>query len=130
MNTENRVLAMLNKIGNVRTAKKENLGAIEDAINDVKSNIAMLETRLYDITNELNNELDNSESIINNEIDNVKQYSTSYDNDAYDVQQQYTELYSELKNAGIDYDESDMDKAMSDFSTAFNRLQTIFASKI
>ena len=34
MNTEQRVLAMLNKIGNVRTAKKENLGAIEKSIKN------------------------------------------------------------------------------------------------
>ncbi len=45
MNTENRVLAMLNKIGNVRTAKKENLGVIEDTIN---AEVSRLENQAQD----------------------------------------------------------------------------------
>ena len=45
MNTENRVLAMLNKIGNVRASKKENLGVIEDTIN---AEVSRLENQAQD----------------------------------------------------------------------------------
>lgn len=45
MSTENRVLAMLNKIENVRASKKENLGVIEDTIN---AEVSRLENQAQD----------------------------------------------------------------------------------
>jgi predicted nucleic acid-binding Zn-ribbon protein len=129
METQSRVLAMLNKTKQVRESRKE-LGAIEDAINEVKSNIEASETEMYDLLNNFNNELDNSKTIINNEIDAVKEYSFDYDNEFGNAKLNYQENLSELKSAGIDYDESTAEKIMSDFDIAINSLQNIFSAQI
>jgi hypothetical protein len=49
MNTQERVLAMLNKVQKVREVKKENLGAIEDAI---KNEVDRLENSAQDYIQE------------------------------------------------------------------------------
>ncbi len=56
MNTEARVLATLNKIKEVQS-KRQDLGVIEDAIQNAKDEMLTLETEMDDIINSYNQDL-------------------------------------------------------------------------
>jgi hypothetical protein len=53
MNTEQRVLSMLSKVKQIKLDKKEKLGAIEDAVNEVKSELIDLRDNMVGITRDL-----------------------------------------------------------------------------
>lgn len=109
MNTENRVLAMLNKIGNVRTAKKENLGAIEDAINDAKKNIETSKTLLYDLISNFNNDIDDviirSADMSENLRTTLQEATMGYN----EFRENYVAIVSEFEDLGIPFDNAIQD---------------------
>jgi hypothetical protein len=103
MNTENRVLAMLNKIGNVRTAKKENLGVIEDAINEAQNNISVqvdnFESLLYTIQNDKERISDGLLDYAMQAREVVNTVQSFYD----EYEAEYLRLTEELDTLGINY---------------------------
>lgn len=118
MNTENRVLAMLNKIGNVRTAKKENLGAIEDAINQVKQNIDKVGVDLVNFTDQLNEAINDSllkqRALAESLLTDLQSISIQRE----EVFNQFEEINSELMDLGID-NGIDINKIDADFEIAY-----------
>ena len=104
MNTQERVLAMLNKIENVRTAKKENLGAIEDAVNEVKSN---LETRGNDIialVNELGARLEKGQQDARALAEDLQNSLQEIGMQYNEGEAEYLDIAQELDALGISYD--------------------------
>lgn len=97
MNTEARVLAMLNKVKEVQAQKQQNLGAIEDAI---KSEVERLQNeardhidgayRLYDIIEEFYGQRNDIVSQLESEISKI------------DMNRVY-ELQAEIEKASADY---------------------------
>ena len=103
MDTQARVLAMLNKVQTVRKVNKQNLGAIEDAIKDVKDKAYKITVELKDIEAELEEKLisavDNILSEADNMANDVKDYSSLFDQ-KFD---EYNDIVRELDDLGIDY---------------------------
>ncbi len=118
MNTENRVLAMLNKIGNVRTAKKENLGAIEDAINQVKQNIDKVGVDLANFTDQLNEAINDSISKQRALAESLLTDLQSISMQREEVFNQFEDINSELMDLGID-NGIDINKIDADFEIAY-----------
>ena len=104
MNTENRVLATLNKFKEVQKVKKENLGAIEDAIAEEIGNLESRAQKFIDDTDILYTAIDNffntRDQLISDlssnsnfdinayyllleEIDEARQYSDAFSADTY-----------------------------------------------
>jgi hypothetical protein len=104
MNTEQRVLAMLNKIGNVRTAKKENLGAIEDAVDAVKlqlkENGFELELIVENLNEEINNVVSQMQGLVQGLDAVVQEHKFNYEA----IEIQFDEASAELDSLGIGYD--------------------------
>jgi len=98
MNTEQRVLAMLNKVQNVRLSKKENLGAIEDAI---KNELDNLDSKAQDYIQQSQSLYSAIEEFFNTRDSLVSKLSQASDIDmnavyelidAYDEAKTYTEV--------------------------------------
>jgi chromosome segregation ATPase len=119
MNTEQRVLAMLSKVKQIKLAKKENLGAIEDAVNEVKSELIDLRDNIVGLTRDLEMAI--------SQYDEANAKATSDLSDAIrEADQQFSMLQeeafvktTELDNLGISYD-IDIDGTIDNYMQFFD----------
>ena len=101
MNTERRVQEKLNKF---RQAREIKLGAIEDAINAVKRDLAGREETLISIIEEFNDKVNIAYQEIGSIAESLQkdlQFAGSGFNEA---EADYLSIASELEEMGIDYD--------------------------
>jgi len=124
MNTEQRVLAMLNKTKEIKLAKKENLGAIEDAIKEAQDNIsaqvANIDTILYNLINETDQIVSGIQGFANQAKDMISRAQSFYD----EYEAEYLRLSQELDALGLNYEGLDV-STRSDFKDAINYANTI-----
>jgi hypothetical protein len=116
MNTEARVLATLNKIKEVQT--KRNLGAIEDAVNEVKNNLRLKENEMSSIINELSSQIENivrQSRALAEELQTSLMESTRYS----DLELEYISMAEELDNLGIPFDNI-LSELGSNYSDAYD----------
>jgi hypothetical protein len=114
METQSRVLAMLNKTKEVREARQENLGAIEDAINEVKSNASTILNDLQKIKDNLYSDLDDAISKILAEADYMS--TLTYESDFNSKFEEYNIIVDELKSLNIDFDTNEVDALKEDMN--------------
>ena len=124
MNTQERVLAMLNKVQKVREVKKENLGAIEDAIKEAQDNISVQVVNFEQLLSSINN---STETIVDgmmgyamqarDTVNNVQSYYDEYE-------AEYLRLSQELDALGLPYEGLDV-SVKSDFKDAINYLDLL-----
>lgn len=123
MNIENEIFKRLQKLKSERLAKKEKLGAIEDAVNEVQGKIDELNTRLEDVLNialQQENEVLNG---IQGYVNQAKEYSTTAQYDWEEIVLEYQDLTSELDALGIPYTELDSN-ILSDLKDTIEYAQT------
>jgi len=104
METQARVLAMLNKTKEVRKQRKQNLGAIEDAISEVKS---LLDDNASDIVSVIDNYYQDVSGIVNQVNDLASELLTIIQDASAkfsDYESKYLQTALELDNLGISYD--------------------------
>jgi chromosome segregation ATPase len=119
MNTEQRVLAMLSKVKQIKADKKEKLGAIEDAVNEVKSELIDLRDNIVGLTRDLEMAI--------SQYDEANAKATSDLSDAIrEADQQFSMLQeeafvktTELDNLGISYD-IDIDGTIDNYMQFFD----------
>lgn len=120
MNTEQRVLAMLNKVQNVRLSKKENLGAIEDAIAEVKNNADLLLSELDTIQKELQAELFDAVDKILAESDYMISAVGSASSQFDEKLNEYNTIVEELSALNIDYNSGDFKQIQDNMTESIN----------
>ncbi len=102
MNTEARVLAMLNKVKEVQAQKKQSLGAIEDAIEDSKAEalswIQTMRINYDDLENTIAETLDK----IQIEIDILDSYSKELQEEYLQANEGFREVNQGLVDNGIE----------------------------
>jgi hypothetical protein len=107
METQARVLATLNKLKEVRL-KKQNLGAIEDAINNVKNNADEIISKLTEIKSNFFAEVDNSVGLILTECDYLGMISTDYQSQFENLENELNIITEELKTFDIEYNDTEL----------------------
>ena len=105
MNTEQRVLAMLSKVKQIKLDKKEKLGAIEDAIKEAIDNLKAKGDELFYITESMNVEIYGVENEIKSLKDGLLQTMNSYLSEWKEVSASYKEQASELEANGIGFND-------------------------
>ena len=119
MNTEQRVLAMLNKVQNVRLSKKENLGAIEDAINQVKVDLSNKGDMIIQLVSDYNSDIDDkilqAKALGEDLLDLMMQTDGAFNQ----LEEEYLTTAKELDDLGISYDSIFPDLG-SDYNDAKN----------
>lgn len=124
MNTEQRILAMLSKIEKVQAVKKENLGAIEDAINEAKSNLS----DLYDNMDVLQSDLDRKANEIIDALSSLRNDAESLLSSTGEEFQYNLKLYNEanqeLQDLGIEVP-LDIDELNRNYENTYDYLNEI-----
>lgn len=124
MNTEKRVLAMLNKTREIKLAKKENLGAIEDAINEAQT---LVDTYTSDMEATLRNLIIETDDIVSSimgysqQLKSIISESQSYYDEA---ELKFYDTVKELDALGISFNDP-FPALGSDFKDAINYANTI-----
>jgi archaellum component FlaC len=95
MKTENRIFANLQKF----KSQKQNLGAIEDAIEEQKGLAFELSNKMNDVYRQLENQYASTLDAISSDVDNLASIKTSL----VDEYNRYYEQYWELADALIQY---------------------------
>jgi len=115
MSIENEIFKRLQKLKSERLAKKENLGAIEDAVNQAKNDLEKKEDYLVSVVDNLNNEIDDiileSKSLAERLSVLLREYTAEFEKGT----SEYMEIANELDTIGIPYD-----NVFSDISSDFN----------
>jgi hypothetical protein len=119
METQSRVLAMLNKTKQLREARQENLGAIEDAVNQVKQDLS-------NKFKELTSLYDDLESATVTIMDKSKALGEDLSTSLIEIGSQWNSkleefnlIATELDDLGIAY-EYDVDSLGSDYLQAYD----------
>jgi len=120
MNTQTRVLAMLNKIENVRIAKKENLGAIEDAVNQVKDDLTFLRDSIVGYTRDIELAITQYDEANAKATSDLSDSIREIDSLVASLQEEAFEKTTELDNLGISYDNIDIDGTIDNYMQFFD----------
>jgi aspartate ammonia-lyase len=113
--SQNEIFKRLEKIKSNRLTKRQNLGAIEDAINEVTNNIKNKENELKNISDSLRDELQNVSLSIGQQIDTLMSVMAGSSNQFDTAFKEYKDMLSELTSANIDYDTSNVESIYDDF---------------
>jgi hypothetical protein len=97
MNTQRKIFEKLSK---------QNFGAIEDAINEVKSKLEEYESELKDIIDSYEQEVTDAINIIINEADYMQSAIAGTENNFMLKLREFDTLMEDLSTAGVDYDQS------------------------
>jgi len=119
METQAKVLAMLNKIKQVREARKENLGAIEDAIKEVQGTLVDISQQtalVIDTYDRDVSDIINQVAILASDLITIIQDASSKYSD---YENKYLQTANELDSLGINYDNS-----LPDLSSNFKDVNT------
>jgi flagellar biosynthesis chaperone FliJ len=111
MKTENRIFANLQKF----KSQKQNLGAIEDAISEVKNNLQSKKDELSVIVQNYVSEVNDCMDKIDSEIDYLISSTSATEKSFDDLLLEYSEMYDELTSAGIEFSNTDMDNIITEF---------------
>jgi hypothetical protein len=119
MNTEQRVLAMLSKVKQIKLDKKENLGAIEDAINQVKVDLSNKGDMIIQLVSDYNSDIDDkilqAKALGEDLLDLMMQTDGAFNQ----LEEEYLTTAKELDDLGISYDSIFPDLG-SDYNDAKN----------
>ena len=85
---------------------KQNFGAIEDAISEVKSKLEGYESELKDIVDSYEQEVIDAINIIINEADYLSSSVGATENNFMEKLREFDNLMEDLTTAGIEYDQS------------------------
>lgn len=113
--TQAEIFKRLQKVQSNRLTKKQELGAIEDAINEVTNNIKNKEDELKNISDSLRDELQNVSLNIGQQIDILMSVMAGSRNEFDTAFKEYKDMLSELTSANIDYDTSNVESIYDDF---------------
>jgi hypothetical protein len=116
MNTEARVLATLNKIKEVQSKRKD-LGAIEDAINEVKNSLQGREETILTIINDFRAKIQKAEQDAVAVAEYLQTELQSAGMDYNEAEADYLAISKELDDMGISYESS-----LSDLGSNWNEL--------
>jgi seryl-tRNA synthetase len=115
MNTNtNKIFEKLSKVKEAK--EKQELGAIEDAIAKVTSDLESKEKELQDMYDAFEQEVIDAINVIVNEADYMMSATASSESQFKDKLAEFDDLLSELTTAGIDYDQSVVYNLQSNFS--------------
>ena len=103
MNTEKRVQERLN---NFRQAREIKLGAIEDAINEVKQNLSNREQMMIESIDNLQSDIDDvlleSRNLAEKLSTSLREATQMFES----AREDYEDISSELDSLGIDFDDA------------------------
>lgn len=99
---------------------KQNLGAIEDAVNEAKSNLKNLADKMVAVTRQLETGISVASDAMEQITSKLSDVMRESDSEFYDLQQEAFILVSELDNLGISYDQ-DLDTLVTNFSSKFDQ---------
>ena len=121
MNTEQRILAMLNKIDNVRASKKENLGIIEDILTQTYSELADLQSQMKDVFMKLDDNINSTFDNISNEIETLGSDASIYQDEYTSLNDKFYELINDLGEYG-DFNTGIVDEMTFNFDDNIKRV--------
>lgn len=128
METQARVLAMLNKVKEVQRQKQQNLGAIEDAIEDAKaealSYIDVMKINYNDLENTIAETLDQ----IQIQIDTLDSYSKELQTEYLDANDGFREVNQGLVDNNIDggkFNEEQVKEMTSNFQNMISNVVSL-----
>lgn len=119
METQNLIFANLQKI-----REKQNLGAIEDAVNEVKSNLKDLSDNMVGVTRQLELAVTTASESMSKIISDLSDVMRQTDDEFYTLQQEAFVQSNELDNLGIPYD-IDLDQITGYFSEVFDKADSM-----
>lgn len=115
METQARVMATLNKVKEARAKKQEQLGAIEDAVNEVKAKAEKIEQELSEINASFGQEVVDAINVIVNEADYMISVTGANESQFEEKIAEFNQIVSELYQVGIEYDQSVVGKIEQEF---------------
>ena len=105
------------KLSKVKEAKENlELGAIEDAINKVTSDLESVEKELQDMYDSFEQEINDAINVIVNESDYMVSATGANEDQFKSKLDEFDNLLSELTDAGIEYDQSVVYNLQSNFA--------------
>lgn len=123
MNTEARVLAMLNKVKEVQAQKKQSLGIIEDILTQTYSDLSDLQSQMKNIYLKLDDNINSTFDNISNEIETLGT-DANYLKDEYTLlHDKFFELIDDLGEYG-DYNTEIVDEMTTNFD---NNVERVFS---
>ena len=124
MNTQERVLAMLNKTKEVRKSRKENLGAIEDAVNEAKSVLKNSNDEMVAVTRTLETAIATAEQAMSELISNLSDAMRNSDDNFYNLQMEAFKQQADLDNLGISY-ETDVEATIEYYNEIYDKADSM-----
>jgi hypothetical protein len=115
MKIENRIFATLQK-----TKEKQNLGAIEDAVNEAKSILKDSNDQMVAVTRSLETGLAKAQQAMSELISNLSDVMRQADDEFYTLQMEAFKQQAELDNLGISYD-TDIDVTVEFFQQMYDK---------
>jgi len=104
METQIRVIASINKLKQIQAEKKQQLGAIEDAINSVKQDLENYGDMLLTLVDDYSADLEDAKSRARELADFVSTLMIEADGGYREYEQSYINVSAELDSLDIPYD--------------------------
>ena len=104
--------------------KKQDLGAIEDAINEAKSNLKDFNDEMVAINRKLETGISVASDAISQAMSNLSSVMSQTDDEFYDIQQKAFVVQTELDNLGISSN-VDIDKTINDFQAFYDKADSM-----
>ena len=120
MTTENQIQVNLQKF----KSKKQNLGAIEDAVNEVKNNLQGREETILTIINDFRAKIQKAEENAKAIASDLQTELQSAGMDFNEAEADYLGMSKELDDMGISY-ESNISNLESDWNDLYDQADTI-----
>lgn len=114
--TQAEIFKRLQKVQSNRLTKKQELGAIEDAINEVKSNIEEKQNELKMVVESYKSEVNDAMDKIMAEGDYLISATSATENSFDELISEYNNMADELTNAGVEFDNSEIKYILEEFN--------------
>ncbi len=124
METQSRVIATLNKLKKQHAQKQQNLGAIEDAVNEVKANLETKGREITALVNDLGARLQKAEQDARAIAEDLQTSLMEIGMQYNDAEAEYLEMSRELDNLGISFDNIFPDIG-SDYSDTYDQADNL-----
>lgn len=113
--TQAEIFKRLEKIKSNRLTKKQELGAIEDAVNEVKAKAEKIEQELSEINASFGQEVVDAINVIVNEADYMMSATGANEAQFEEKIFEFNQIVSELYQVGIEYDQSVVGRIEQEF---------------
>jgi len=120
MNTQKQIFEKLSK----QELEKQNLGAIEDAVNEAKSVLKDSNDQMVAVTRTLETAVATAEQAMSDLISNLSDAMRMADDDFYSLQMEAFKQQAELDNLGISY-ETDVDATIEYYNEIYDKADTM-----